>query len=88
MIRPATHDDAESISRIYNHYVLNTAVTFEEAAVSVPEMAGRMEEVRSLSLPWLVIEREGDTAGYAFAAQWKARRGLSFLRGNLHISIP
>ena len=30
MIRPACASDAETIARIYNHYVANTTVTFEE----------------------------------------------------------
>lgn len=34
LIRPVTIDDAEAIARIYNHYILNTIVTFEEQAVS------------------------------------------------------
>ena len=51
VIRPATASDSASIARIYNHFVLNTAVTFEEQAVSAQEMAERIGEVRSASLP-------------------------------------
>lgn len=73
MIRSATRADAESIARIYNHYVLNTTITFEEEAVSSEEMAGRITEVASSSLPWVVLEQDGQLAGYAYATKWKGR---------------
>lgn len=72
MIRPATIDDAEQLCEIYNHYVLNTTVTFEEGAVPVDEMASRILETLQ-SLPWLVVE-EGDRAlGFCHASRWKGR---------------
>jgi len=73
MIRPATRNDAESIARIYNHYILNTIITFEEEAVSVDDMADRIDEIQSAPLPWLVIEQDGIIAGYAYASKWKGR---------------
>jgi L-amino acid N-acyltransferase YncA len=50
-IRPAKETDAPSIARIYNHYVANTVVTFEEEAVSDHAMAGRIADIRGASLP-------------------------------------
>ncbi len=29
MIRPATREDAAAVAAVYNHYVLNTVVSFE-----------------------------------------------------------
>lgn len=37
-IRAATTEDAGAIVRIYNHYVLNTVVPFEEVPVDAPTM--------------------------------------------------
>ena len=73
MIRSATLDDAPAIARIYNHYVLNTTVTFEEVSVSDADMAGRVDSVQSANLPWLVIEEAGEVLGYAYAGKWNAR---------------
>ena len=72
-IRPVSAGDADSIARIYNHFILNTIVTFEEQAVSAQEIAGRIAEVASASLPWLVAERDGQIIGYAYASKWKGR---------------
>lgn len=78
MIRVAKAEDAEAIVRIYNHYVLNTTITFEEEAVSAQEMANRIAEVASNCLPWLVVEQDGEVVGYAYATKWKARFAYRF----------
>ena len=72
MIRTATMADAEAICAIYNHYILETAITFEESAVTPAEMASRIDEtLRSLS--WLVWEDGAAVHGFAYASKWKGR---------------
>ena len=44
-IRPATATDAATIAGIYNYYVRESVITFEESDVSTTEMAGREREV-------------------------------------------
>ena len=78
LVRPATAADAEAIARIYNHYVAHTVITFEEEAVSVADMADRIAEARSLSLPWLVAEVEGAIVGYAYARRWRPRSAYRY----------
>ena len=77
-IRAAAADDPGAIAEIYNHYIATTVITFEEDPVSAREMARRIGNVASASLPWLVAEREGQVAGYAYASQWKARSAYRF----------
>lgn len=77
-IRDATPSDAAALAAIYNHYVRETVVTFEEEPVAAEEMARRLEEVLSASLPWLAAEEEGRVVGYAYATRWKARSGYRF----------
>lgn len=77
-IRAAVTADAAGIAAIYNHYVAHTVVTFEEEAVSADEIARRMEDVRSASLPWLVADQAGRIAGYAYASKWRARSAYRF----------
>lgn len=78
MIRPATARDAEAIVRIYNYYILNTVVTFEEQVVSANEMAKRVESVQSAALPWLVSEQHNRVVGYAYAGQWHRRSAYRY----------
>jgi hypothetical protein len=50
-ILAATPGDAAGIATIYNHYVAETVVTFEEESVSAAEMAQRLESVYAASFP-------------------------------------
>jgi len=77
MIRNASLSDAKAISEIYNYYIQNTVVTFEEAPVSVEEMQSRITEVQS-RYPWLVYEDNGTTVGYSYATYWKTRTAYRF----------
>ena len=73
VIRPAVLTDSASIAAIYNHYVTNTVITFEEEPVPAQAMAGRIAEIQAQDLPWLVAERDGQVIGYCYASRWKAR---------------
>ena len=73
IVRPATASDAEAIARIYNYYIQNTVITFEEEPVSIQAMAARIAETQGLALPWLVAEVDGAIAGYAYARKWRER---------------
>jgi L-amino acid N-acyltransferase YncA len=77
-IRSASRKDAEAIARIYNYYVENTIITFEEESVPAQAMATRIAEVQGLSLPWLVAEVESKVMGYAYAGKWKARSAYRY----------
>lgn len=72
MIRSASAADAHAISTVYNHFILQSTATFEEAAITPQEMAQRMEASAG-RLPFLVAEIDGAVAGYACAAPWKTR---------------
>jgi phosphinothricin acetyltransferase len=72
MIRPATTDDVEQITTLYNHYVENTVITFEEDRLSATEMATRIAGVTETDL-WLVSEQQGSITGYAYATPFDSR---------------
>lgn len=66
------------IAQIYNHYVKESVITFEEEPVTDSEMAARIAEVRSASLPWLIAEDSSQLTGYAYAAPWRKRSAYRF----------
>ncbi len=76
-IRDCLDADVPRVCDIYNHYVRETVVTFEETPIPATEMARRITEVRK-RFPWLVIESEGVVAGYAYASLWKTRSAYRF----------
>jgi len=71
MIRSARESDAAMIVEIYNHYVSNTTVTFEQSSVAPAEMAARIRSILNEGLPWLVAEVDGVVIGYAYASKWR-----------------
>lgn len=74
MIRSAAAGDAQAVAGIYNHYIANTLVTFEEVLCTADDMAGRMRDAQAADLPWLVAEDDsGEIVGYAYASKWNGR---------------
>lgn len=72
-IRAAHPADAAAIASIYNHYVSNSTITFEEVEVTSAEIARRIDHVMTGGLPWLVLEDRDEILGYAYATKWKER---------------
>lgn len=77
-IRAVRTGDAARIAAIYNHYVAQTIVTFEEESLPDTELARRIGGVLDAGLPWLVAEYDGQVMGYAYATRWKERIGYRF----------
>ncbi|MEP4052749.1 MAG: N-acetyltransferase family protein [Litorimonas sp.] len=74
MIRDAGPGDAVEIAEIYNHYVINTVVTFEEDPIDANEIKSRIATAKTGALPYIIYESEGDgVIGYAYASKWKGR---------------
>lgn len=71
-VRLATVDDAPGVEAIYTPEVLETAITFEIEPPSVDEFRRRIGETMRVH-PWLVCERDGQIAGYAYASPHRSR---------------
>ena len=71
-VRSATLGDAERILEIYDYYVKNTAITFEYTTPTLEEFRGRMEKIMQ-KYPYLVAEKDGVIAGYAYAGAFVGR---------------
>jgi phosphinothricin acetyltransferase len=73
IVRTVAYADTPALTMIYNHYVTNSIVTFEEEPVTTEEFRRRVDTIIALGLPWIVAEIEGNVVGYAYASRWKAR---------------
>lgn len=72
-IRSARPDrDAAACASIYRPHVEASATSFEERAPGPEQMAARIREV-SVGHPWLVADRNGLTAGFAYACPHRSR---------------
>ncbi len=64
--------DAAACAEIYAPHVEGSPVSFEERAPGAAELAARIERY-GRSHAWLVAEREGRVAGYAYATPFNER---------------
>ncbi|HEY5943320.1 MAG TPA: GNAT family N-acetyltransferase [Solirubrobacterales bacterium] len=64
--------DAAACAAIYAPHVEGSAVSFEETAPDATDLAARIERYGN-SHAWLVAEREGEVAGYAYATAFNER---------------
>ncbi|MDA7778105.1 GNAT family N-acetyltransferase [Flavobacteriaceae bacterium] len=85
MIRKATIEDAATIASIYNYFILNSTVTFEETVVDEKIIVDRMNTNEKLN--WWVYEKENQILGYAYATYWKPRTAYRFtLETSVYVS--
>ncbi|OMP32821.1 arsinothricin resistance N-acetyltransferase ArsN1 family B [Mangrovimonas sp. DI 80] len=77
MVRNVEMSDAEEISNIYNYYIKNTVITFEETPITKEEMAERIK-TNSAQYPWIVYEENNEILGYAYAMAWKSRSAYRY----------
>jgi L-amino acid N-acyltransferase YncA len=54
IIRPATPSDMPTITKINEHYTLNTVITFKTEVTTCEQHVANLEKVRSQKLPYLV----------------------------------
>lgn len=71
-IRDATLQDIPDIREIYNHYVANSTVTFDEDPMSLKAWRSKFAWVAKLGFPFLVaVSPSGNVLGFAYVAPWK-----------------
>ena len=75
--RQATLEDAKQICVLYNHFVSQTTISFEQEPVTVEDMQNRILMV-STKWCWLVAVCDGELLGYAYASTWRARAAYRY----------
>jgi L-amino acid N-acyltransferase YncA len=78
-LRESRERDIPDMLEIYNHYVANTIVTFDEDALTLAEMRAKFRAVAKLGYPWIVAETpSGQVIGYAYVYPWKPKAAYRF----------
>lgn len=73
-MREARPEDLPSIREIYNHYVRNSSITFDEKPTSLADLRRNFSRVRDRKMPFIVAENpDGQLLGYAYVYPWKEK---------------
>ena len=84
-IRAATAEDLPNAREIYNHYVLNSSITFDDKPASLPELRKKFATQQELRQPFLVAENpRGQLLGAAWVYPWQGNKAN---RRNVEVSI-
>ncbi|MCH6231269.1 GNAT family N-acetyltransferase [Microbacterium sp. CFH 31415] len=78
-IRPVAERDIPDIREIYNYYVTNSVVTFDEKRWSIAQWREKLAYLRKLDLPFLVAESPtGQILGYALVQPMSTKSAYRF----------
>lgn len=78
-IREAGAADLPDIREIYNHYVANSTVTFDEDSMPLREWRSKFAYLAKLGMPFIVaVSPSGQILGYALVSPWKQKKAYRF----------
>lgn len=78
-LRVARAADLPYILAIYNHYVTNSTVTFDEQPMKLRELRAKFQHSTKLGMPYLVAEGpSGGILGYAYVTPWRQRAAYRY----------
>ena len=84
-IRKVTLEDAEAIQEIYNYYILNSIVTFDEEVKTLDEIKYKITDTIE-KYPWFVLIENETLIAFTYANQWKDKSAYNqSVEGTIYI---
>ena len=77
MIRKATLADTSALLEIYNYYVIHTAVTFDEVALSLNAFTEKLELILK-DYPCIVFEDNNEILGFAYGSKFRPKPAYNY----------
>jgi L-amino acid N-acyltransferase YncA len=73
-LRPTQASDCYAIAEIYNFYIENSVVTFDEQKMETSQWEEKLEYLNKLKLPFIVAASDqGEILGFSYAAPWRQK---------------
>jgi L-amino acid N-acyltransferase YncA len=67
------------VREIYNHYVANSTVTFDETPLTLRATRSKFQHLQKLGMPYLVAESPSQQIlGYAYVYPWKEKAAYRY----------
>jgi phosphinothricin acetyltransferase len=74
LVRPAVLDDLPALTAIYNHYIVNTTITFDLRPFEADERRGWFDDhSESGRHRLLVAAADGSVLGYSTTSRWRPK---------------
>jgi len=78
-IRDVEANDLPDIREIYNYYVVNSVVTFDEDEMTLREWKAKFATLTKLKMPFIAAVAPGGTVlGYALVSPWKSKAAYRY----------
>jgi L-amino acid N-acyltransferase YncA len=78
-LRPVEDRDIPDIREIYNYYVTNSVVTFDEKKWTLAQWRDKIHHLGKLGLPFIVAESPtGQILGYAYVSPWSGKSSYRY----------
>ena len=78
-IRPVEDSDIPDVREIYNHYVTNSVVTFDEDTWTIAQWREKRDQLQRLGLPFLVAHSPaGQVLGYALVQPMSSKSAYRY----------
>jgi L-amino acid N-acyltransferase YncA len=87
-IRDVSFEDIPQIKDIYNYFIRNTVITFDDKPLDLRYWQEKMELCQKFELPFLVMVKGPEVIGFAYVAPWRAKAGYLKIVENQIYLLP
>jgi L-amino acid N-acyltransferase YncA len=87
-IRNVTFEDLPQIRDIYNYFIRNTVITFDDKPLDLHYWQEKMEIGQKFELPFLVLVKGLEVIGFAYVSPWRAKAGYLKIVENQIYLLP
>lgn len=88
-IRPALFGDLPAVKDIYNYFIRNTVITFDDKPLELSYWSELHQMLEKYELPFLVMTRGPEVIGFAYVQPWRQRSGyLKVVENSIYLSAP
>lgn len=89
VIRKVEQTDLPAIKDIYNYFIQNTVITFDDVPLDLSYWQERFEMSEKFALPFLVLTRGSEVLGFAYVSPWRQRTSyLKVVENSIYLSAP
>ena len=86
--RTVRFEDLPQIKDIYNYFIRNTVITFDDKPLDLHYWEDKREMLEKFELPFIVMVKGLEVIGFAYVAPWRAKAGYLKIVENQIYLLP